>query len=56
MRNLLKKYRESSGQIKIFIWVNVIFWAAIAITTIYCYARLDYVRSYAKKDHYEQKT
>lgn len=42
----LKQYNEASKQTKYFIWNWVIYGLAILITTVYCYGRLDYVRSY----------
>lgn len=41
----LKQYYEASPQTKFFILNWVIYGVAIIITTIYCYARLEFVRS-----------
>lgn len=30
----------------IFYLMNLLFWVPLVLTSIYCYARLDYVRSY----------
>lgn len=46
MLQWLKPFNESSYQIKMFAFIAVIFGLSIVVTTIYCYARLDYVRSY----------
>lgn len=39
-------YNESSSQTKYFVLNWLIYGLAIVITTIYCYGRLDFVRSY----------
>jgi hypothetical protein len=46
MLNWLRKYNESSSQTKYFVLNWAIYGLAIIITTVYCYARLDFVRSY----------
>jgi len=40
------RYYEASRQTKFFIWNWAIYGIALLITTIYCYGRLDFVRSY----------
>lgn len=42
----LDDFFNASFQTKIFIITIFLFGFAIVVTTIYCYARLDYVRSY----------
>ena len=42
----LKEYNESSSQTKYFVLNWLVYGLALLITTVYCYARLDYVRSY----------
>ena len=37
---LLKKYRRTSGQQKLFIWTCALFWLAIVGSTVYAYLRL----------------
>lgn len=41
-----EEYNESTPQTKYFILNWIIYGLAIIITTVYCYARLDFVRSY----------
>lgn len=40
-------YREASPQTKNFILTVLLFSLVIIISSIYCYARLDFVRSYS---------
>ena len=42
----MKAYKESDRQVQIFTLNWVIYAIAIILTTIYCYGRLDFVRSY----------
>lgn len=42
----LKEYNEASSQTKYFVLNWLVYGLALLITTVYCYARLDYVRSY----------
>jgi hypothetical protein len=42
----LKQYQQASSQTKYFIINWMVYGLAILITTFYCYARLDFVRSY----------
>lgn len=42
----IKEYYEASSQTKYFIWNWIIYGIAIIASTVYCYGRLDYVRSY----------
>lgn len=42
----LKEYNDSSSQTKYFVLNWLVYGLAILITTVYCYARLDFVRSY----------
>lgn len=46
MQDWIKKYNEASSQTKFFVWNAVVYGLAIIITTVYCYGRLDFVRSY----------
>ncbi len=46
MFKLLKRYNQANPQIKYFAINWLVYGLAILITTVYCYARLDYVRSY----------
>lgn len=46
MLNWIISYKNSSRQTKFFALTWFVYGIAIIITTIYCYARLDYVRSY----------
>lgn len=46
MSNWIEEYNESSTKTKWFIFNWAIYGLALLITTLYCYARLDYVRSY----------
>lgn len=41
-----RQYQQASSATKVFILITLTFGLSIVITTIYCYARLDYVRSY----------
>jgi len=43
---ILKKFHEATTETKCFIVTSVLFIAVLVATTLYCYARLDYVRSY----------
>jgi len=42
----LDEYGESRTQTKYFVLNALIYGLAILVTTVYCYARLDFVRSY----------
>lgn len=42
----LKKYGESNPQTKYFTLNALVYGLAIVITTVYCYGRLDFARSY----------
>lgn len=42
----LKQYNEASTQTKYFVLNWLVYGLALLITTVYCYARLDFVRSY----------
>ena len=46
MLEWLKEYDESNPQTKYFVLNALIYGLAILITTVYCFGRLDYVRSY----------
>jgi len=46
MLKWLKRYNRAKPQIKYFALNWLVYGLAIIITTIYCYARLDFVRSY----------
>ena len=43
----LRQYNQASAQTKYFVLNCLVYGLAILITTVYCYARLDFVRSYA---------
>ncbi len=45
MSSFIEKYRKSNPKTKNFILTCVIYGLVIILTTIYCYARLDFVRS-----------
>lgn len=42
----LQAYNKASAQTKVFVLNWLVYGLAIILTTVYCYARLDYVRSY----------
>lgn len=42
----LENYNESSPQTKYFIICTLLFSSVIIVSLIYCFARLDFVRSY----------
>lgn len=42
----ISDFSKASSRTKWFIFNWAIYGVAIVVTTIYCYARLDYVRSY----------
>lgn len=42
----LQAYSESTSQTKYFTLNGIVYLLAIVITSVYCYARLDFVRSY----------
>jgi hypothetical protein len=46
MLTLIQKFREASFQTKFFVLNWIVYTIAIIVTTIYAYARLDFVRSY----------
>lgn len=46
MLKWLREYDEASPQTKYFVLNSLVYGLAIIITTVYCYARLDFVRSY----------
>lgn len=46
MLKWLKQYRNATSKTQYFVLNWLIYGLAILITTIYCYARLDFVRSY----------
>lgn len=41
----IEEYQQANPQIKFFVINWVIYSIAILVTTVYCYARLDFVRS-----------
>lgn len=41
----IEQYREANPQTKYFVLNWLIYGIAIIVTTIYCYGRLDFVRS-----------
>jgi hypothetical protein len=42
----LKEYTDSNSQTKYFTLNAIVYGLALIITSIYCYGRLDFVRSY----------
>jgi hypothetical protein len=46
MLKWFRKFRTASRETKLFIFTSFIWTAVTVLPTIYCYARLDYVRSY----------
>lgn len=48
MLQWIRRYNNANRQIKFFILNWLVYGLALIITTVYCYARLDFVRSYAK--------
>ena len=46
MLGWLKEYNDSNTQTKYFTLNAIVYGLAIIITSIYCYGRLDFVRSY----------
>ena len=55
MNNWLKQYSNASSQTKYFILNWVVYSLAMLITTVYCYGRLDFVRSYQADTAIEAK-
>lgn len=45
MLGWLKEYDEANPQTKSFVLNALVYGLAILITTVYCYGRLDFVRS-----------
>lgn len=43
----IKQFNKADFQIKLFIFMMALYGITMAVTTVYCYARLDYVRSYS---------
>lgn len=41
----IEEYKEAKSQTKYFILNWLVYGIAIIVTTVYCYARLDFVRS-----------
>lgn len=46
MTNWLEDYNEATPKTKSFVLTWIVYSLVLLITTVYCYARLDYVRSY----------
>jgi hypothetical protein len=46
MLSWIRKYRESTRETRLFVLTSILYTAAIILPAIYCYARLDFVRSY----------
>jgi hypothetical protein len=42
----LKEYKESTSQTQYFFLTLAVYGIALLVTTVYVYARLDFVRSY----------
>lgn len=53
MLGWLKQYGESNSQTKYFTLNALVYGLAIVITTVYCYGRLDFVRSYRSPNSHE---
>jgi hypothetical protein len=51
----LKEYSDSTAQTKSFVLNGLVYGLAMVITTVYCYARLDFVRSYPTPAMHEAK-
>lgn len=46
MLNSLKALAQIETATVIFYLMNILFWVPLVLTTLYCYGRLDYARSY----------
>lgn len=46
MNQWMKQFNEASYQTKLFIFMAALYGISLIVTTVYSYARLDYVRSY----------
>jgi hypothetical protein len=45
MLNWIREFKEATAQTKYFVLTWAVYGIAIIASTVYCYARLDYVRS-----------
>lgn len=52
----LMQFKSASRETKWFVLNWLLYGVLIIATTVYCYARLDYVRSYKKIDRNQVKT
>jgi len=52
----IKKLKTSSRKTKVFIFTGVVYLLATVITTIYAFARLDYIHSIRKTDTQQSLT
>lgn len=43
--NWIQKFRDATSETKWFIFNFVVYTLIVIVTTVYCYARLDFVRS-----------
>lgn len=43
----IRLYQQSSYQMKLFVFVNIVWAIAMISSTIYCYARLAFVQTYS---------
>lgn len=46
MANWMDEYNQSTPKTKSFLLTWIVYALVLIITTVYCYARLDFVRSY----------
>lgn len=46
MLTWIKQFRSANRQTQYFVLNWLLYGVAIVLTTVYCYGRLDYVRSY----------
>jgi hypothetical protein len=53
MIHWLKSFKEADSQTKYFILNWGVYGIAVIVSTVYCYSRLDYVRSYDAATHKE---
>lgn len=54
MMTWIQQFRRANPKTRWFIFNWAIYILLMIVTTIYCYARLDYVRSYALKPTTEE--
>lgn len=51
----IRRFIDSSAQTKFFVLTWAVFGITIVYTTVYCFARLDYVRSYKTPDKNQER-